>query len=405
MSKGSCKSQRNDCVSCDQKEPHPQTKGLKSRIRQTILVMSGKGGVGKSSVAANLAVWLSRQGKSVGLLDVDLHGPSIPKLLKMEEQKLFQIEGAIRPCEYTSNLKVMSIGFMLESRDTPVIWRGPAKHGFLEQCITGVFWGELDCLVVDCPPGTGDEVLSTAQLLEKADGAILVTTPQELALLDVRKCISFCRQLEIPIFGLIENMSGLVCPQCGKKVDVFGRGACQIVAEELGVPILGAVPMDPELARTCEVGSPIVEVSADHPSAQALAGCFEAIFQKPKQNQLEQIRSKNMKFAVPINDGRLSAHFGHCRQFAIVNADPESKQVLDVQMLTPPAHEPGVLPQWLSQMGVSAVIAGGMGQRAQTLFTEKNIEVIVGAPDSTPQELVQLYLNGQLECGRNVCDH
>ncbi len=376
-----------------------------NQIAKTILVMSGKGGVGKSTVAVNLAVWLSLQGKSTGLLDVDLHGPSIPKLLKMEEQKLFQLEGAIRPCEYTPNLKVMSIGFMLEDRNTPVIWRGPAKHGFLEQCISGVGWGDLDYLVVDCPPGTGDEVLSTAQLLQKVDGAVLVTTPQELALLDVRKCISFCRQLEIPLFGMIENMSGLICPHCGKKVDVFGRGACEIAAEELGVPILGAVPMDPELARTGEIGRPIVEAGPEHPTAQALAGCFQEIVQKPKPYSSNQTGSKPMKFAVPTNDGRLSAHFGHCRQFAIVEVDPETKKATGVQMLTPPAHEPGVLPQWLAGMEVQTVIAGGMGQRAQMLFREKKIEVIVGAPDQSPQELVEGYLAGRLECGQNICDH
>lgn len=376
-----------------------------NRIGKTILVMSGKGGVGKSCVAANLAVWLALKGRTAGLLDVDLHGPSIPKLLKMEGQKLFQMEGAIRPAEYLPNLKVMSMGFLLDNPNTPVIWRGPAKHGFLEQCIRGVCWGELDFLVVDCPPGTGDEVLSTAQLLDRVDGAILVTTPQEIALLDVRKCVSFCRQLKIPVLGLIENMNGLVCPHCGKKIDVFGRGACQSAAEEFEIPILGGVPMDPELARTSDVGSPVIQSRPRHPAAQALAGCFEAVYQELKQEPIEPKGSDVMKFAIPTNDGRLSAHFGHCQQFAIVHADPESRRILKTEMLTPPAHEPGVLPQWLAGMEVRTVIAGGMGQRAQSLFREKNIDVIVGAPDKTPQELVQSYLAGQLECGQNVCDH
>lgn len=385
--------------SCGQKEEGT------NRIHKTLLVISGKGGVGKSSVAANLAVWLALQGQSAGLLDVDLHGPSVPKLLKMEECKLFQMEGAIRPAEYMPNLKVMSIGFMLDGPDTPVIWRGPAKHGFLEQCIRGVCWSDLDVLVVDCPPGTGDEALSVAQMLEGSLCAVVVTTPQEISLLDVRKCLSFCRQLKIPVLGLIENMNGLICSHCGKKIDVFSRGGCQWLAEEFGIPILGGVPMDPELARTGDTGKPIVQFCPQHPTAQALAACFETILQKLKDEQPKPEGSKGMKFAIPTSNGRLCAHFGHCGQFSVVHVDPDSRQITKTETLTPPPHEPGVLPQWLAEMNVQTVIAGGMGQRAQSLFREKNIDVIVGAPDKEPRELVQLYVSGQLKCGQNVCDH
>ncbi|HOQ05065.1 MAG TPA: iron-sulfur cluster carrier protein MrpORP [Anaerohalosphaeraceae bacterium] len=376
-----------------------------NRIGKTILVMSGKGGVGKSSVAVNLAVWMAIQNRKTGLLDIDLHGPSIPKMLGMEEQKIFQIEGQMHPAQYRPNLKVMSIGFLLENPDTPIIWRGPAKHSFLQQCIQNVWWDQLDVLVVDCPPGTGDEVLSVVHLLGKIDGAILVTTPQEIALLDVRKCISFCQQLKIPVLGLIENMNGLLCPHCGKKVDLFGYGACQDAAEQFGVPVLGGIPFAPELARTGDIGRPIVQNNPLHPAAQALAACFQSALGNDMPDANESERSMSMKIAVPLHEGRLSAHFGHCSQFAVVEVDPQRKTILHIQLHTPPAHEPGVLPQWLSHLQVGTVIAGGMGQRAQSLFQEKNIRVLVGAPCGTPEELVQSYLDGSLKLGQNVCEH
>lgn len=380
-------------------------KRTRNRIGQTILVMSGKGGVGKSSMAVNLAAWLSGRGRRTGLMDIDLHGPSVPKLLGLEGQTLFQMEGAVMPCAYGEHLKVVSIGFLLPDRNTPVIWRGPAKHGFLDQFVNNVQWGELDTLVVDCPPGTGDEVLSIVQLFGKVDGAVIVTTPQEVAMLDVRKCITFCRQLKVPILGLIENMSGLVCPHCSKRVDVFPRGAVEAAAEELEVVLLGGVPMTPDLAGAGDAGKPLLVSQPSHPAVQAMARCFEAAMKDKNEPVQVTIGSDVMKFAVPVNDGKLSAHFGHCQQFAILEADPEKKTVLKAELLTPPAHEPGVLPRWLSEMGVGRVIAGGMGQRAQMLFAEKNIEVVVGAPAATPEELVRMFLDNRLVCGENVCDH
>lgn len=376
-----------------------------NQIKQTILVMSGKGGVGKSSMAVNLAAWLSRQGQQVGLMDIDLHGPSVPKLLGLEGQTLLQTEGIALPCPYSSNLGVVSIGFLLEDRNTPVIWRGPVKHGMLDQFVNKVQWGHLDTLVVDCPPGTGDEVLSIAQLFGSVDGALIVTTPQEVAMLDVRKCISFCRQLKTPILGLIENMSGLVCPNCSHQINVFSQGAVEEAAAELDVRLLGAVPMTPDLAGAGDSGQPLILSQPTHPAAQAMAHCFAAALEKTNEQPSIQIGSEPMKLALPVNDRKLSAHFGHCQQFAIVSVDAEKKVILDTELLTPPAHEPGVLPRWLGEMGVSRVIAGGMGQRAQELLAEKNIEVIIGAPVDEPQQLIRMYLDGRLVCGENVCDH
>ena len=215
------------------------------QIRHKILVLSGKGGVGKSTVAANLAVALDLRGLRTGLLDIDLHGPSIPKLLHLEGRALETDGQTLRPVAFGDNLKVVSIGFMLEAPDDAIIWRGPLKMGIIRQFLRDVEWGELDYLVVDSPPGTGDEPLSIAQLIADADGAVVVTTPQDVAVADVRKCISFCGKVGLTVLGVIENMSGFVCPHCGQRTDPFKTGGGESMAAEMGVPFLGRVPLDP----------------------------------------------------------------------------------------------------------------------------------------------------------------
>ncbi|GAH44812.1 unnamed protein product, partial [marine sediment metagenome] len=237
-------------------------------IKHQILVLSGKGGVGKSCIAVNLAVWLSMQGKSVGLLDIDIHGPSIPKLLNLESRKV-QAEGnKIKPVLYSDTLKIMSIGFLLQKQSDALIWRGPMKHNVIKQFVTDVSWGDLDYLIVDCPPGTGDEPLSIVQLLGTADGAVVVTTPQQLAVLDVKKCITFCRQLNLPVLGVLENMSGFVCPKCGEKTDVFKSGGGEIMAKQMGVPFLGRIPIDPQIVQACDAGKPYVSHYSRTPTAK-----------------------------------------------------------------------------------------------------------------------------------------
>lgn len=238
-------------------------------IRHKIVVLSGKGGVGKSSVAANLAVALAQQGKQTGLLDVDLHGPSIPTLLGMTGRFPASAGDRVAPVDYGSRLKVMSIGLMLNDQNEAMIWRGPAKHGVIKQFLASVAWGELDYLIVDCPPGTGDEPLSVIQLLGGADGAIIVTTPQDVALVDVRKSVTFCRQLKLPVIGVVENMSGFVCPHCGTEVDIFKSGGGQHMAEEMGVPFLGRIPLDPAVVSSGDAGKPVVESLADTPTGRA----------------------------------------------------------------------------------------------------------------------------------------
>ena len=246
------------------------------QIRHKVMVLSGKGGVGKSTVAANLAAALAMAGKRVGLLDADIHGPSIPKLLHIEDIPVSGTGTTLLPVEVGSGLKVMSIGLLLQNRDDPVIWRGPMKYKAIKQFIADVEWGELDYLVVDSPPGTGDEPLSVAQLIPRADGAVIVTTPQALAVQDVRRCIVFCRQIEIPVLGVIENMSGLRCPKCGERIPVFGSGGGAAMASDMRVPFLGAIPIDPEVVVAGDAGRPMLQALAGTDTSRA----FEAIVQQ-----------------------------------------------------------------------------------------------------------------------------
>jgi Mrp family chromosome partitioning ATPase len=236
------------------------------RIRQKILVLSGKGGVGKSTVAVNLAVAFTLAGWKTGLLDVDIHGPSVPTMLGLEGVTVQEAGGELLPVE-TAGLKVLSLGFFLKNPDDAVIWRGPLKMKAIQQFLKDVAWGDLDVLVVDSPPGTGDEPLSVCQLLGKVDGAVVVTTPQKVAAVDVRKSISFCRQVGVPVLGVVENMSGFVCPRCGEVTAVFRSGGGRRIAEDMGVPFLGSIPMDPKIAESCDEGRAYIASYADSPTA------------------------------------------------------------------------------------------------------------------------------------------
>ncbi len=239
-------------------------------VRKKYVVMSGKGGVGKSTVAVNLASSLALAGKKVGLLDVDIHGPSTPTMLGLVGEKLMSDGDHIqpKPVPGIENLSVVSIGFMLQTEDAPVIWRGPMKNGVIKQFLEDVDWGELDVLIVDCPPGTGDEPLSVIQLLGNADGAIIVTTPQEVSRVDVSKSVNFCRQLNLPVIGVIENMSGFVCPHCGTVTNVFGIGGGQKIADAYGIPLLGSIPIDPAIGEAGDAGVPHVSRFAASPVAE-----------------------------------------------------------------------------------------------------------------------------------------
>jgi Mrp family chromosome partitioning ATPase len=256
------------------------------RIRRKIVVLSGKGGVGKSTVAVNLAVALVMDGWNVGLLDADIHGPSVPTMLGLEGEKAQSGDDEILPIEI-GGLKCMSLGFFLPNPDQAVIWRGPMKMGALKQFLKDVAWGDLDYLIVDSPPGTGDEPLSICQLLGTVDGAVIVTTPQRVAEVDVRKAISFCRALGVPVIGVVENMSGFACPHCGEVTSVFRSGAGRRIAEDMDVPYLGSIPMDPKVAEASDAGQPFIHSYAASPTA----GIIQEII-RPIEDLIEQQQEK-----------------------------------------------------------------------------------------------------------------
>ncbi|MCW3130736.1 MAG: Mrp/NBP35 family ATP-binding protein [Methanophagales archaeon] len=239
-------------------EQEEAVKAKMEQVKHKIMVMSGKGGVGKTTVAANLAFALGMRGLDVGLMDADIHGPDIPKILGIEDKRPEASGGKISPILVTPRLKTMSIGFLLPNRDSAIIWRGPMKMNAIRQFLSDVDWGELDYMVIDLPPGTGDEPLSVAQLIKNVDGTIIVTTPQDLALLDSRKAVNFSGVLKVPVIGIIENMSGFVCPYCGKEINIFKYGGGERSARELGVPFLGRVPLDPKMVEAADSGTPFV---------------------------------------------------------------------------------------------------------------------------------------------------
>jgi len=238
------------------------------KIKNKFIVMSGKGGVGKSSTAVNLAITLSNLGAKVGLLDVDLHGPDIPRMLGLNGLLDMNGEQQLVPKRYNDHLSAVSVESLSNGNDDAIIWRGPIKYSVIQQFIGQVAWGDLDFLLIDSPPGTGDEPLTIAQTIKDAQ-AVIVTTPQEVSLADVRKSINFCKTVEMPVFGLIENMSGLTCPHCNRAIDLFGSGGGERTAQQMNVRFLGAIPFDPEMVSCGDSGVAYQDKYTDSPVTRA----------------------------------------------------------------------------------------------------------------------------------------
>ena len=294
---------------CSEEEKQAQREGRVneklSHIDHRIMVMSGKGGVGKSTVAANLAVSLARRGYEVGILDGDVHGPNIPKMLGLDKEKLIGTAEGMLPVPLYPNLKVLSMAFMLPNTDAPVVWRGPMKHGVFQQFLGEVEWGDLDYLIVDLPPGTGDEPLSIAHLIGEVDGSVVVTTPQEVALLDSRKAVVFSRMVHVPVIGIVENMSGFQCPHCGKEIELFKIGGGEKAAVDLQVPFLGRIPLDPQIVSDCDGGKPFIATHPDSPASKA----FEEITDRVEQ--FVNRRTKKEPLSPPAKEGRrVLSHLG-----------------------------------------------------------------------------------------------
>lgn len=260
-------------------------------ITYKIVVMSNKGGVGKSTVTTNLGVALARKGYKVGIADADIHGPNIPKMLGVEGQRLKKSSGGVLPLEVLSNLKVASLSFLIEDPSMPVIWRDSAKWDFLCELMGSVCWGNLDYLLVDLPPGTGNEAISIIELIGKVDGSVIVTTPQDVVLMDVRKAVLFSKDSNVPVIGIVENMSGLICPHCSKNIDVFKTGGGARICRELGVDFLGKIPLDPGITEKCDDGRAFVDASPDSDASKAFNEIVEKceLFVKTQKEVFDEV--------------------------------------------------------------------------------------------------------------------
>jgi ATP-binding protein involved in chromosome partitioning len=258
-------------------EQENQVKEKMTQVKHKLVVISGKGGVGKTSVSVNLAYALSSEGKNVAILDIDVHGPNIAKMLGIEGQALHGFEFGIQPVKVKENLKAVSIALAGYSPDEPIIWRGPMKTAVIRQFLAEVNWGALDYLIIDSPPGTGDEPLSVCQLIPDLSGVIIVTTPQNVAVMDARKSVKFARQLDVPVVGLIENMSGFICPHCKAETDIFKKGGGEKAAQELKVTFLGRVPLQPDFVECSDNGTPFVSFEKPTSSAKVFIGIVKKI--------------------------------------------------------------------------------------------------------------------------------
>jgi Mrp family chromosome partitioning ATPase len=275
------------CASGEARKPDPAVADVKDRlkgVKRKILVLSGKGGVGKSTVSTQLAFGFASRSMDIGLLDVDICGPSLPRMLGLVGQDVHQSNEGWSPVYVDDRLAVMSIGFMLPNQDDAIIWRGPRKNGLIKQFLTDVNWGNLDALIIDTPPGTSDEHLSIVTYLQDAsmDGAVIVTTPQEVALMDVRKEINFCKKVKLPIIGVIENMSGYACPKCGHEERIFApsTGGAQAMCAQMGVPFLGRIPLDGAVAAAGDAGKALFQTAPDGPVSKRISGVIDAILKQ-----------------------------------------------------------------------------------------------------------------------------
>ena len=399
---------------------HKQAQDAAHAVPHKILVMSGKGGVGKTTVAVNLAFALAEKGLKVGVLDTDIHGPNVAFMAGVEGKEVEGDVGQLEPVQATDSVRVLSISTFLPSRDTPVIWRGPRKAGAIQQLLGEANWKGVDVLVVDCPPGTGDEPLSVAQLIPDADGVVVVTTPQEVALLDSRKCINFAGQLGMDVLGVVENMSGYVCPHCGESSDLFKTGGGEKAAGEMGVPFLGRIPLTAAVVQSGDGGKPVVVADSEDPAAGALLGIadkMKEIFSKvEKAREAAQKReaeagdeSAKRRIAVAADgdenlEAPVGAHFGRAPFYAVVEVQgDEVKGSKFVKNPHAESHTPGKVPEFVHSLDAHVILSGGMGQRAIQKFQGYGIQVGIGAK-GTVQQALDAFLAGKLT-DEGGCQH
>jgi Mrp family chromosome partitioning ATPase/predicted Fe-Mo cluster-binding NifX family protein len=361
-----------------------------SKIRHKILVMSGKGGVGKSTVAVNIAVGLSLQDFMVGLLDVDLHGPNVPKMLGARDLKLSRKpDGRLGAIKYSPNLKFLSIEPLLPSEDTAIIWRGPIKHSAIRQFIGDIDWGELDYLVIDSPPGTGDEPLTVAKTIPDAY-ALIVTTPQEVSLIDVKKAIRFCQKIKLRILGVVENMSGFICPHCGKPVDIFKKGGGQKLADELGIRFLGRIPIDPRIVDTGDAGKPLIATYSESVTAKAFEELVRNIIVATEEMKKDILEERFMRVAIPISTpSKIETDSEKFELFALY--DIENNKIL-VKDVVKKAENQGLI-DFLKEQVVTHVLLFDPSKELADFLSQNEIKVLVtDTSTESPDNLIEEYL-------------
>jgi len=374
-------------------------KPVLTHIKQKLMILSGKGGVGKSTIAACMAIALAQKGYKVGLLDIDLHGPSIPHLLNITDVLNISPEQKVLPKEIMPNLEVVSMECFMADKDQAVIWRGPLKHTAIRQFISDVQWGVLDYLVVDSPPGTGDEPLSIAQLIPEAK-AIIVATPQEVALADVRKSITFCREVDMDIAGIIENMSGFICPHCGKEVDIFKTGGAERTALASHVEFLGRLPFDLGVVEAGDEGKLVKYMeNQDNFYNKVFSQIADRLIQRLEQMEvkpvsLDEIRVKNSyKIAIPLKEEKPAPFLTTCDEMAMVHI--KDGQIKKVERITPSEQGP-LRPKVFVDLGADLVMTKAMKEKAKYVFYKNKVGVVLDIPDASPEELVQKFIKGEL---------
>lgn len=390
----------HDCGSCGencgerdpksfQEKPH-----VKSKIKKVIGVVSGKGGVGKSMVTGMLAVLMSRQGYRVAVLDADITGPSIPKMFGIKEKASGTEEG-ILPALTKTGIQVMSANLLLEEDTDPVIWRGPVIAGTVKQFWTEVIWKDVDYMFVDMPPGTGDVPLTVFQSLP-VDGIVIVTSPQDLVSMIVEKAVNMAKMMNIPIIGLVENMSYIQCPHCEEKINVFGESHINETAEKHQLKVLAKLEMNPKFAKACDGGA--IEFFNSEELDEAVTSLI-----KLRQGDCEMAESKAIKIAVTYENGEIFQHFGKCKSFAIYEV--EGKEIKSNTFLDAGESGHSALAELLDGNKIDTLICGGIGGGAKDALKQRGIELVAGASGDA-EEAVKAYLAGTLVHDANfTCSH
>lgn len=396
MSDNGCNCESTDCGSscssggCGSKPQDfiEKTHELNS-IKRVIGVVSGKGGVGKTLVTSMLSVMMSRKGYKVGILDADITGPSIPKMFGITK-KAEGNELGIFPQKTHNGIGIMSVNLLLEKDDSPVIWRGPVIAGTVKQFWTDVIWGDVDYLFLDMPPGTGDVPLTVFQSIP-LDGVVIVTSPQDLVSLIVKKAYNMAKAMNIPILGIVENMSYIKCPDCDKEIRLYGDSKIDSIADELGLKVLGKMPIDPSIAELCNDGE-FEKFNNDY--LKDAVHYIEECFNKDEKENV------TMKIAVATEENSVCAHFGKCENFTIVEV--ENSIIKNKSIVNTEGNQHGLLPGFLASHGISVVIAGGMGEGARQNLISNNIEIISGIIGKV-DDVVNTYLKGELKSSDTGC--